>query len=342
MSLGIDTGARLDLNVNRWNQFLLQWGQYPEYAGRYFGATVNFPWVPGELGVLQVSAPSAASIRYILPFAPTGPVTQDRPANLSQHGLQNSPVQYRVQGETEHGRRLPSSTVIAQGRADAKATGEAIAAALRFVDPTTGMHEFVLPDTEAVFVFLDVEPQTGLNSNYWLSWAETLSNFNIDKETSVGTIKITQPLRPCLYCACDEDGPFDPEITNAFRETGFLNTRIRGRHTCHALATMGWNKQIPFEDAISATQVEIDNEFTDLGDLTQPTGLSAPVVLWQYRLNVGMDANQRLFEMFTPEEEGTETVFKDAANRDIAIDLSATSKTPYNNRPITDYMLRRL
>ncbi len=358
MALGMDSYTRLDQNrdphdhVNRWNQFLAKWGRQPVYAGRYFGNVIpgvraGSAWQRGELLAMLAASPLAQSLRYILPMAPPGPETQNRPASLSQHPpLQNQPVFFRQQGETRDGGHLSPAQVRKQAREDANATCEQIEAALNFVDPHTGQHELILPDSKTVFVFLDVEPQTALNPQYWLGWAETVSSFTTTMTTQIGTIDIVQPFRPCLYCVVREDpidptkgwphdkpGPW-PEIMGAFSQTKGplpLPVWIRGKHPCHALATPWPFDSFDVQDAIDATEDDVQAEWVTYGTLQQPLGPDAEVVIWQYQINIGMDAAGNFFETGQP----------GAPEPVLDIDLSATSSTPYNGRPITDYMLRR-
>jgi hypothetical protein len=338
MALGVDAACPLNRNQNRWEQFLTKWGKQPTYFGRYFGDTTH-NWVPGELLSLLANSPSAQSIRYILPFAAAGHTTTLHKNNYNNHGMEDYEVQFDVQGEDRSGKHLKEAIVREQGQENAKDTCESIAAALRFVDYRTGKHELVLPDSEAVFVFLNVEPQTTLNHYYWVGWAETVRSFFIDKETAAGTLELTQPLLPCLYCVCNENGPREPEITEAFVEKSASQWNKWGS-PCRSLATPWPQTSFNVPSAIAATEAEVQAEWLAYGTLQQPTTPDAEVVVWQYRINIGMDATKRLFEL-SADDVGT--VFDMPGNPvdKIPIDLSVTRQTPLNGHPITDYMLRR-
>jgi hypothetical protein len=339
VAIGVDRGSPLAKSPARWNQFLAAWGHVPTYAGRYFGTT-SHKWVPGELFALP--AASQLSLRYIFPIAPTGPISTTRRTTLVGHGIAppghpDQIVLYEQQGESDSGKPLRATRVREIAQTAALATCEAIAAALSFVDPHTGKHELALPNSDAVFVFLNVEPQTTLHPDYWLGWAETISGFVIWKTTALGTVMPVQPLRPCLYCGCDNSGPFTPEITNAFLDMGLVPRWIRGRHPCYALFT-GWRSIHPLKTAIAADEADVQSRWTasKFGTLQQPNGPAVPVVIWQYRINLGMDAAGVLknVEDFPFDAKGNSTVVFD-------IDLSATSSVAYEGRPVTDYMLVR-
>jgi hypothetical protein len=201
-----------------------------------------------------------------------------------------------------------------------------------------------------VFVYLDVEPQTVLHPQYWLGWAETISSFTVSKTTDVGTINLAQPFRPCLYCVVREDpidpnlnltnfpdnspGPW-PEISQAFQETGFISVRIRGKHACHAMATPWPFAAFDVPGAIAASEATVDGAFSTYGDLPQTTGPVGPpasVVMWQYRINIGMDAAGNFFDIF---DDNNAHVLA------FGIDLDVTTSKAYEGRPITDFMLRR-
>jgi hypothetical protein len=347
VALGIDTAKPLNQSQARWKQFFDIWQESPVFAGRYFGdIQPGFPsdhaWVPGELSSLPADSPLQA-LRYILPLATPGPFDTTRPASKSQHNLGGQPVFFRQQGETRDGAHVANSTVRSNGQIDATATCKQIAAALSFVT-TAGQPELVLPDSERVFVFLDVEPQTALHPEYWLGWAETISGFIVTKKTDIGTLALAQPFRPCLYCVVREDpinpafgfpadhpGPW-PEIATAFQETGFLSVRIRGRHACHGLASL-WpvNAFASVQDSVNATEAEAQAKFPTYAPLGQSVGVDAPVVTWQYQINIGMDAAGNLFDATAA--GAPVPVFE--------IDLSLSRSDPYENQPITDYMLRR-
>lgn len=346
MALGIDTAKPLNQNQSRWTQFFAAWQEEPVFAGRYFGdIQPGFPsdhaWVPGELSSLPAASP-LQSLRYILPLSTPGPFETSRPASLSQHNLQGQPVFFRQQGETRDGAHIQAKVVRSNGQDDATATCKQLAAALSFVT-ATGQPELVLPDSEIVFVFLDVEPQTALHPQYWLGWAETVSSFVVTKKTDIGTLALVQPFRPCLYCVVREDpidptrafpndkpGPW-PEITGAFHETGFIPIRIRGRHACYALASLWPVDYFDVPGAISATEAEAQAKFPKYGLLQQPVGADAPVVTWQYRINIGMDASGNFFD--SGAAGAPAPVFE--------IDLGLSRLDPYETHPITDYMLRR-
>jgi hypothetical protein len=235
--------------------------------------------------------------------------------------------------------------VRSQGQADATATGKQLAAALAFKDPASGKPELVLPDSNMVFVFLDIEPQTTLHPEYWLGWAETISAFVVFKTTDAGTLDLVQPFRPCLYGVVREDpvdpnslfpadspGPW-PEIAGAFADP--TSTRIRGRHACHALATPWPFQAFNVSGAIAATEAQVQAKFPTYGVLsqggTEPFGPPASVVMWQYRINIGMDAAGNFFDIQA--DPGHALAF--------AIDLDVTTATPFEGKPITDFMLRR-
>lgn len=344
MALGIDTATRLDNDSSKWNKFFaIRAGKQPIFAGRYFGETKH-RWVPGELASLLAKYPSADSLKYILPIAPTGRITTERDNKYQFHfNSEGQPVQFDVQGETRmEGNPLRPNRVREQARKDANTTCEAIAAALDFIDPHTGQHELVLPDSGFVFVVLDIEPQTILNPYYWLGWAETVSSYPISKETAIGTLALVQPLRPCLYCVCNEDGPWNPEIKSAFSDEKVhpwnyrpwrypQPIRLRGRHPCYALVALYFNDNTTFATAKTADDAKVQQIWKNFGVLKQPVGFpEAPVVIWQYFININMDASGNLFDGNYPgTPEGV-----------LGIDFDATSGT-YNGRPITDYMLRR-
>jgi len=355
MAFGIDTADRLDVipglrttaqRAADWHRFLHdRWSQTPSYAGRYFGTT-GHAWVPGELSRLVPASELASNIRFVFPFAPTGagtfhlpPTHPDfgRTKSLAGHGLAHPfdvEVFFDQEGTTSHGAPRSRRATRNIARDDATATGKAIQAALDFRDPVSGLPELVLPPSGKVFVFLDVEPQTQLNHSYWLGWAETISAVIISTRNTAGTVDLSQPLTPCLYCAVDGAGPFAPEITGAFVEQAG-EVMLRGRHTCHALAS-GWNFINSVAAALAEDEAAVHHRW-DLfafAPLQQPIGTDAPLVIWQHRFNIGMDAAGHSFSVLDPLPVG-------ATAPVLQVDLSITAEAGYAGRPITDFMLWR-
>jgi hypothetical protein len=355
MAFGLDTADRLDSipghrtpaqRAADWHRFLHEkWTQSPSYVGRYFGIT-SHDWIPGELTRLAPSSELATNIRFIFPFAPTGAGTwhlaTDHPdfrrsKRLEGHGLPEGfdvEIFFNQEGTTSHGTPVSRKTTRDIARNHAIATGKAIQAALDFRDPVSGQPELVLPPSGKVFVFLDVEPQTQLSHFYWLGWAETISAFIISSRSEQATINVSQPLAPCLYCAVDDLGPFSPEITGAFTERAG-EIILRSRHTCHALAS-GWNFISSVAEALAADETAVWAYWDHFafGSLEQPSGPDAPLVIWQHRFNIGMDAAGNVFSTVHLRPPGAgDPVFQ--------VDLSITAEGGYDGRPITDFMLWR-
>jgi hypothetical protein len=347
MALGFDSGTRLDQHVREWDAFWDAWGKLPTYAGRYFSKRwQGIAWRPGEL--LGSTSMITGSVRYIAPFASANPIRIPPPKNRfnvsfgghilptgTAEGYENDFVQLNHQGESAAGRALRPQLARAKGREDALDTGRAIEAALNYVHPVTGKPELVLPESGAVFVFMDLEPQSVLSQFYWLGWSETISSYTLSRQTAVGTIDLVQPLRPSLYCCCDDTGPWGESVAAAFQANAFVDQWVRGKHPCHALATPNPFDAFPSglngtTDAMAATEADVQALWGPFGTLDQHIGVSAPVVLWQYRINIGVAANKKI----TTTEAGDSVL-------QYAIDISITSDTLYGGRPITDFMLQR-
>lgn len=259
-ALGIDTARALHVDTHRWAQFFDLWQKRrrtlgaPVFAGRYFGYANR--WVPGEAQKLRKSVPSAEDLRYIVAL--------------------NQPAQGRTAGSRE------------QGRADAEAAGRAIKAALEhFTSPETCL---LPPEAGSLFVFLclDVQPQLQwtLDPRYWMGWSEALQSFD------AGTT-----LLPALYCPLWTSSVRQWSTTdqNKSVKRAFQAQHAPGwdgaRHRCHALATASPWYTPDFEGALRATEQTTAASWPDYEELAQPGGLTAPVVLWQYRLNIVMTAD---------------------------------------------------
>jgi hypothetical protein len=321
MALGFDMASAIfrlpvgQQRVDDWRAFLTAWNKKPVFAGRYFGDG-DFNWVFGEVpGELKTRFPGFfEELKYIWALTPTGTYTHSRRVDIRGNPIERNadgtwpddshPVVFEQQGETSDGTKLPSKTVRDLGRAAAWRSCQAIVRQVQPVlfDPPADLE---LPSSRALYVFLDIEPQTKLHKDYWQGWAETVTTFTMNLGTALKP-EIVQPFRPALYCAMDSDGPWLPDITSVFKDNLLP--------ACYAVAT-GWNPagyvfagwapgwfpgaelrepyvaaggpagNVPVH-AATATAADVQARWPRFGKLWQYYVGDVPIVVWQYFLNL--------------------------------------------------------
>lgn len=329
VTLGMDSTVRLDRRTFDWADFIVErWGKTPEYYGAYFGHT-GHPWVPGELTNIGTSALS--SVKYVLPFGAGGPFAAGAalgqpPRNLLGHGVplaraDNLPVFFRQEGMDSRGHPLSDGHVRSQGAADARSTCEQIVDALQ-VDPATQKSELQLPASGFVFVFLDVEPQTILDVNYWRGWSRGVASYLLWQEDENGFGVPLQPFLPCLYCAVDLPGPFQ-EIRDALAldQAALRRHSLVANNPCRTFMT-GWHGFGNQADSLAATEAQVQGAWPAFHAFAQPPAPDVEVLIWQYKINMRIPphtSNHPVLEM----------------------DISATKAVGYNGRPLTDFMLEK-
>jgi len=325
MALGFDmkdpvvNPATFAERVTDWIAFFKSWNQKLGFVGRYFGKT-DYNWkfneVPGNLKTLVPG--NFDNLRYVCPLTSTGPLAEQRFVDINGNvGGVNAiyPIAFEEQGELSDGTKLSDAQARKCGRNAARRTCEAIAKQIEKVDPFSPPIDLQISESGKVFVFLDVEPQTKLDANFWRGWAETVAVYTINLGTSMQP-KLVQPLLPCLYCAVEDNGPRLAAVRSIFD-----NARAP---RCWALAT-GWNPHgLVFKSdatglagiaGLEATEADAQANLPNFGPLHQRSLPEAPVVVWQYFLNFN---------------------FK----KGFDIDFAVTPSLQFSGRPITDFMLR--
>jgi hypothetical protein len=351
VALGIDLADPLcragdQKRVDNWNAFFVRWPQKPEFVGKYFGetdhpfetATIG-PWLNGEIRFdLRTVVTGFSNLLYVLPFSPTGPYNEKARVSIEGKPLTDADgvslldaagkKLYENGKEVATGRRAycpfysqeglkedltPRSNATIRSIAQGKARSTCAALELLITRDPFRRQEIEISTSGKVFVFLDVEPWTKLHKMFWKGWAEQVSLYTVNLGT-ISNPRLVQPFLPCLYCALNKTAPFLPAVADIFKE--------KNAASCAALATP-WNPDGAVYDteakALGASQDAIwtDWPFKDPIQLQPAPASAVPVVLWQHKINLSM-----------------------ASIPPSMVDLASTWKEQYQNRGITDYLLK--
>jgi len=141
MALGVDTASYLtDID---WTAFEGWAGEYPSYAGRYFGG--GYDWESGEFS--SAYAATGGTLSKIIPLQGDTTAIQERQETSGSAGF-------------------------TYGQEDAQATCDSIKTALT-------NNELQLPTGGVVALYMDVEDGVALTVDYWSGWANAVFTYKL-------------------------------------------------------------------------------------------------------------------------------------------------------------------
>jgi hypothetical protein len=180
MTFGVSAlDCRLDSGVD-WTD-LVTWaaGVRPAFAGKYFIAS-PWRWVHGE-GTALVDPVVPGGSLAVAPIQSGDPVRQAEPDDLGQQW----------------------------GDEDGTALADAVSSALEVGDLAFGSAG------TPIYVYLEVDADTALSSEYWAGWAGAVSTALLVGSQAGSELPLVQGLLPCLATtfAAAEAGPFEASQT---------------------------------------------------------------------------------------------------------------------------------
>lgn len=232
MAFGVDTTSYL--NTINWSAFYSEVGEYPVFAGRYFGG--GYSWSSGEFSSAKTSTGNVLSRIY--------------------------PLQASVVTRQE----TIGSTGYDYGVSDANAT---IGNIIDAIDAG----QLQLGSSGLVVVYLDVETDTVLSTDYWAGWSTTVIQYY--------TSSLGGPWEPGVYThyVQESNGTYsiDSDTSNALNEAP--SKYPNGSTQCRGLIPM---EPEPCSDCTSTAPA-----WPTFNTFSQAVYGNVPVYLWQYAENNG-------------------------------------------------------